>query len=192
MTISQFKQLSLALGLILLASLTYVVGTSLLFFSPAEQLEQTYFWVLAGFMPLGFVILPHLIAERYRLYVDGERVQLSWVVYLVFAVMIFLINQWFIRSTEFFHQLIIAFCEEYLFRLVIYQVLRQRYGYWSSIMISSILFGVVLHLNYPLLDNLLLRVPAGLFFSLLATKLGLPYAVAGHWLYNLIVSQVTF
>lgn len=106
--------------------------------------------------------------------------------------MIFLINQWFIGSTEFFHQLIIAFCEEYLFRLVIYQVLRQRYGYWSSIMISSILFGVVLHLNYPLLDNLLLRVPAGLFFSLLATKLGLPYAVAGHWLYNLIVSQVTF
>lgn len=188
----QLKQTSLALGLVLLASLTYVLGTSLLFFSSAEQLEVTYLWVLVGFMPLGFVILPHFLANRQNLYARDVQVKFSWQSYLILAVIIFLINHWFIGSSEFFHQLIIAFCEEFLFRLVIYKVLRQQCNHWSAVLISSLLFGVVLHLNYPLLDNLLLRVPAGLIFSVVTSRFGLQYAVAGHWLYNLIVSQVVF
>ena len=86
--------------------------------------------------------------------------------------------------------MIIAMCEEFLFRFVIYRVLRKNYSYLLAILIGSLLFGVLLHLNYPLVDNLLVRFPLGLLFSLLATKLGLEYAVGGHWIFNLYQSII--
>ncbi|HEM3589162.1 TPA: CPBP family intramembrane metalloprotease, partial [Streptococcus suis] len=64
--------------------------------------------------------------------------------------------------------------------------------YSLAILITSVLFGFILHMDYPILDNLLIRTPLGILFSILATKIGLQYAIAGHWLYNLIVSKISF
>lgn len=186
------KPLSSAFALVILASMVHVFGTTLLFFSSGEVLEQIYLLILVLFMPLGFIILPHLIAKKQGLYAQDCQVKFHWKTYLVLAGIIFLVNRLFIGSSEYVNQLIISFCEEFLFRFVIYKVLRQGYGYWSSICLASVLFGMVLHLNYPILDNLLLRTPAGFIFAWLTTRFGLHYAVASHWLYNLIVSQVTF
>lgn len=189
---SRLTPLASAVGMIILAAMTYVFGTTLLFFSSGESIDHLYLMIIGLFMPLGFVGLPHLIAKHQHWYAEGCQVMFSWRIYLVLALVIFGLNTLFIGSSEYFHQLIISFCEEFLFRSVIYRVLRRGYGDWPSMFLASLLFGVVLHLNYPMLDNLLLRTPAGLIFAVLATRFGLHYAIAGHWLYNLIVSQVTF
>ncbi len=88
--------------------------------------------------------------------------------------------------------MIISASEEFLFRFVLYKILRKHYRYWPTIMITSLFFGFVLHLNYPFMDNLLLRTPAGSLFSLMTSRLGLQYAISGHWFYNLVVSQISF
>ena len=143
-------------------------------------------------MPLGFIIIPHLIAQKNSLYSSEYDIRFSWKSYLLIAVLIFIANLFFIKSNEYFQQMIISACEEFLFRFVLYKILRKHYQYWPTIIITSLLFGFVLHLNYPFMDNLLIRTPAGIVFSLLASHLGLQYAIAGHWLYNLVISQIHF
>ncbi|WP_205401979.1 CPBP family intramembrane glutamic endopeptidase [Streptococcus lutetiensis] len=177
-----------SVGLIVIASLIYVLGTSLVFFSSSDNLQLSYLISLICFMPLGFIILPHYISKRGGLYSDNKDVTFNWKSYLVVAVIIFLINYFFLGSTEYFKQMIISMSEEFLFRFVIYKILRKNYSYIQAIVIGSLLFGVVLHLNYPLMDNLLVRAPLGLLFYILATKFGLQYAVAGHWIFNLYQS----
>lgn len=86
--------------------------------------------------------------------------------------------------------MVISMCEEFLFRFVIYKVLRNNYSRLWSIIIASLLFGILLHLNYPMIDNLLIRTPLGILFSILATKFGLEYAIGGHWIYNLYQSII--
>ena len=192
MLASNIKQIFIAIGLVLIASIIYVFGTSMIFFSSGNHLELSYLLAIICFMPLGFIVIPHLIAQKNSLYSNEYDIHFSWKSYLLIAVLIFIANLFFIKSNEYFQQMIISACEEFLFRFVLYKILRKHYQYWPTIIITSLLFGFVLHLNYPFMDNLLIRTPAGIVFSLLASHLGLQYAIAGHWLYNLVISQIYF
>ncbi len=186
----QIKNLLLPLGLIAIASVSYVFGSSFVFFGSKDSLNLLYFIGIAISMPIGFILIPHYLAQKRSLYFKGDKgdVTFSFKSYLVVAVVIFLINHFLLGSEEYFQQMIISLCEEFLFRFVIYKILRKSFSYWSAILISSLLFGLVLHLNYPFLDNLIIRAPLGFLFSILATKFGLQYAIGGHWIYNLLQS----
>ena len=88
--------------------------------------------------------------------------------------------------------MIISISEEVLFRYIIYTIIRKNHSYRSTVLITSILFAFLLHMNYPLLDNLFIRMPFSIVFTMIATKLGLQYSIGGHWLYNLVVSKLSF
>lgn len=192
MLLSNIKHLFIAIGLVVIASLVYIFGTSMLFFSSGDQLEFSYLLSLICFMSLGFIILPHFIAKKNNLYSSEHDIRFSWQSYVILAVLIFLVNHFFTKSNEYFHQMIISACEEFLFRFVLYKILRKHYRFWPTIIITFLLFGFVLHLNYPFIDNLTLRAPIGFLFALLASRFGLQYSIAGHWLYNLVISQISF
>ncbi|CQR23831.1 metal-dependent membrane protease [Streptococcus varani] len=181
-----------SLGLITLASLIYVMGTSMLFVFSIGNIESTYLLALLLFMPIGFIVLPLLLAKRQFSEMKISDVQWDWRQYISLAFLIFLLNHFFIHSDEYFHQMVISICEEVLFRYIIYRLIRENYNYVMAILISAVLFGFVLHLNYPVYDNLFIRTPLGILFSIFATKIGLHYAVAGHWIYNLVVSRIPF
>ena len=187
---NNIQSLVFPLGLVAMASLIYSVGTSTIFLLPMNNLPLSYLFTLIIFMPLGFMLIPHMVSKRNEIYSSDCEVKFHWKSYICIALMIFLVNHFVLGSDEYFHQMIIAMCEEFLFRFVIYRVLRKNYSYLLGILIGSLLFGVLLHLNYPLVDNLLVRFPLGLLFSLLATKLGLEYAVGGHWIFNLYQSII--
>lgn len=182
----------LSLGLITIASLTYAMGTSMLFIFSVGSIESSYLLALFIFMPIGFMVLPMLLVRRQFSEMKESEVQFDWRQYLGLALLIFLINHFFIHSEEYLHQMVISMCEEVLFRYIIYRLIRKNCSYVMSILISAALFGFVLHLNYPVYDNLLIRTPLGILFSIFATKIGLHYAVAGHWIYNLLVSRIPF
>lgn len=182
---NNIQSLVLPLGLIVIASLVYTLGTSMIFISSSNNLQLSYLIALVCFMPLGFIIIPHYISSRNGLYSTESDVRFNWKSYVLIAVLIFLINHYLLGSVEYFHQMLISMCEEFLFRFVIYKVLRKNYSFLLSIVICSLLFGVLLHLNYPMVDNLLIRTPLGILFSILATKFGLEYAIGAHWIYNI-------
>ena len=64
MLASNIKQIFIAIGLVLIASLIYVFGTSMIFFSSGNHLELSYLLAIICFMPLGFIVIPHLIAQK--------------------------------------------------------------------------------------------------------------------------------
>ena len=164
----------------------------MIFVTSFSSIKNMYLVSLIVFMTLGFIFLPFLISHKQLKEEKEKEVTFSWKQYIVISIIIFLVNSLFIRSDEYFHQMIISMCEEILFRYIIYRLLRRDYGYTTTILLTSILFGFILHLDYPILDNLLIRTPLGILFSLLSTKFGLQYAIGGHWLYNLIVSKISF
>lgn len=188
----EYKSLILSLGLIVIASLFYAIGTSMLFVTSFSSIKNMYLVSLIIFMIPGFIILPYMISRNQLKEEKYKEVRFIWKQYVVIVIIIFLVNHFFIHSDEYFHQMIISMCEEVLFRYIIYRLIRRHHNYAVAILLTSLLFGFILHMDYPILDNLLIRTPLGITFSLLATKIGLQYAIAGHWLYNLIISKISF
>lgn len=50
--------------------------------------------------------------------------------------------------------MVIASCEEFLFRYCLYRILRNNFSKPQTLLICSLLFGILLHLNYDIIDNL--------------------------------------
>ena len=92
-------------------------------------------------MPIGFMLIPHTLSLKYGLYSKETDVVFHWQSYLCLALLIFLVNHYFLKSDEYFHQMVISMCEEFLFRFVIYKVLRNNYSRLWSIIISSLLLS---------------------------------------------------
>lgn len=184
------QSLIIPIALIAIASFTYNLGNSMVFLIPGLDLKISYLVTLVCFMPIGFILLPHLISIKTDLYSSESKVLFRWKSYVLISLIIFFINHYFLGSDEYFHQMIIATCEEFLFRFVIYKIMKRECSYIFSIIVGSLLFGMLLHLNHPILDNLFIRTPFGILFSILATKFGLEYAIGGHWIYNLYQSVI--
>ena len=184
----RLSPLLFATFLMIVASLAYALGIYFLFIGHSYDISQAYLMSLLVCMPIGFIALPYLIAKKGHFLSNEPEVQFQLPVLLILFLILWFFNFFFIESREFFQQIIIATCEEFLFRYIIYSVLRQGYSKWWSIVFTSLLFGLLLHLNYPFWDNLLIRTPMGMVFSLMALRWGLPYAIAGHCFYNLIVT----
>ncbi|HFI0420425.1 TPA: lysostaphin resistance A-like protein [Streptococcus suis] len=192
MVIRYIRPVALSIALIILASISYLLATSLVLFSSSQFLQLAYLFSIMVGMPVGFILLPSWLTKRYQFYKETADIKFSWKEFLLVAIAIFFINSLFIQSEEYVNQFIIATCEEFLFRYLIYRILKSEYPTWLAMLVTSLLFGVLLHMNYPLLDNLIIRTPLGLLFSILATRFGLQYAIGGHWIYNLLVSRFPF
>lgn len=187
-----FKTIFVSIGLIAIASLFYALGTAFILVYSLENLQQVYLASFVLFMPIGFIVIPFLLARNYINESPYKEVVFDWKQYTLIAATIFSINYFFIRSDEYFLQMIISISEEVLFRYIIYTIIRKNHSYRSTVLITSILFAFLLHMNYPLLDNLFIRMPFSIVFTMIATKLGLQYSIGGHWLYNLVVSKLSF
>ena len=185
----QIKPVLLSIGLTMIACLVYAIGTTFLFLGPPTTIQDNFLISLCVCMPLGFILLPWGLIRHQVRWNWGREIKLDWRYYLLFSALIFLCNHFFIKSEEYIHQFIVSLCEEFLFRYIIYTILRREYSVTESMLISSVIFGVILHMNYPIVDNLLIRTPLGLVLSLVARKYGLHSAIAGHWIYNLLASQ---
>lgn len=183
------KPILISFALIIIASLVYALGTSMLIIGSFGSINQMYLLSLIIFMPIGFILFPYFLSRNQLRGIETKEVEFKWGCYLAISLVIFILNHYFIHSEEYFHQLIISMCEEFLFRYVIYSLIRQKYNYSISVLLTALLFGLILHMNYPFVENLCIRTPLGIIFSILATKFGLQYAVAGHWIYNLVVSN---
>ncbi|MBF0698777.1 CPBP family intramembrane glutamic endopeptidase [Streptococcus danieliae] len=188
MTRQQIQVIWLSISLIIIASIIYSLGLATLFFSPSNELQLFYQVSLLFFMPLGFVVVPCWISNKNDLCNSQVLVQFNWKSFVILAFIIYMVNGLFLHSEEYFPQMVIAICEEYLFRSLIYRILRTHFAPLWAILIGSFLFGLLLHMNYPLLDNVFVRFPLGLLFSGLTLRFGLQYAIAGHWIFNLIQS----
>lgn len=86
------------------------------------------------------------------------------------------------------HYSIVSLGEEYTYRTLILDVLKQKYKVWISIAISALLFSFILHINEDILINLLIRFPIGLILGYISNKTNtIMYSIILHTIYNLMI-----
>lgn len=181
------KSICLSLGLMLVAILSYLAAMACLFINSDGEVGANLTCYLFVFMPIGFIVIPQWLLRK-KFPFKRESVEKFFSHYIFMALLVFLVNHFLLHRQEFWLAMVVSLCEEVLFRSTIYTILREDYSKPVSILLTSILFAFILHLNYPLLDNLFFRLPLGFLLQILALRCGLPSAIAAHWLYNLVVS----
>lgn len=177
--------------LIILASISYNLGLSALLLPTLRNISNAYLYILCLSMPIGFVVIPNVISKRYKLF-DHTDYSFDLKSSIILALFIILLDTVYFKSSSPLHHLIIATCEEYLFRYIILNILDKSMTKYQSIVVNSLLFSLILHLNYSFIDNLLFRFPLSLLLCMISKKYGLKYSIATHWLYNLVVSKFMF
>lgn len=140
----------------------------------------------------GFIIIPKLITDKIfspnLLKFNLNMINKNRTVILFIFITLIGTYVGGIDKTIFF--LLIALCEEYLFRHTIFKVLSEDNSIFWSAIIGSLIFAVILHSNYGIIDNLLVRMPFSLIFYYVAIKYKLQDAVAFHWIYNILVTTL--
>ncbi|WP_436855983.1 CPBP family glutamic-type intramembrane protease [Staphylococcus caeli] len=101
---------------------------------------------------------------------------------IIFPLSILLIGLY--STTEY---LIVAFCEEFLFRHILLLLLISYFNKNTTYILDSLLFSLVLHINGDFWINLFTKFPVSLFLYWLTQKYKLQDAIAFHWIYNVLV-----
>lgn len=96
----------------------------------------------------------------------------------------------FFEKNAVLHFIVIAVAEEIHFRWFQYGYLEKNIGSKNAIIISSIIFAFVLHLNDNLILNLIIRLPLGIVLCLINNRFGIGKSIASHWIYDVIASSI--
>ena len=96
----------------------------------------------------------------------------------------------FFKASTVLHYLIIAIAEEVHFRKIQFDYLKKQMGIWMTIIISSIIFSFIFHLNDSFVGNLVIRFPLGIILGVIRLKFGLNKSIFVHWIYDVVVSVI--
>lgn len=182
--------LIIVVALIMLAGLIANIGNVALVMLEILQNDSGHLFVKLVGMSTGFILIPTFISKKIGIEFEEELVPFSKNQSILMLVIILLMNSIFIKSDEIFTALIVAICEEYLFRYVAFHILSKEYHTFFTIIVTSLLFGLLLHINGDFWLNAMIKVPAGYLLSRVGLKFGLQYSIAIHWLHNVVVGKI--
>lgn len=181
--------LIIVVALIMLAGLIANIGNVALIMLGILQNDSGHLFVKLVGMSTGFILIPTFISKKIGIEFEEELVPFSKNQSILILVIILLMNSIFIKSDEIFTALIVAICEEYLLRYVAFHILFKEYHTFFTIIVTSLLFGLLLHINGDFWLNAMIKVPAGYLLSRVGLKFGLQYSIAIHWLHNVVVGK---
>ncbi|WP_427181637.1 CPBP family intramembrane glutamic endopeptidase [Paenibacillus sp. TC-CSREp1] len=159
------------------ASLLLIIGISMsagfilvpyLYLRKLYQVQREELGI-AVFHPLEFVIIGITLAALY-LYLYGKGIS----------------SQVLILSTV--QMFIVAVTEEFWARGAMCFVIRKLYNKtWFVVLLSSVCFAFVTHMNEPIMDNVLYRLPGSILMGIIYVKTNnLRYTILFHFTYNLM------
>lgn len=178
-------------SLIIVSGLLINLGNVLTIVLPYSNKSILNLFLLFIFGTIGFIVVPYLLVRKMN--EPSEELMLKRQIKLKRSILLFslllLLGLFLTDPVQTLHPFIIATGEEFLFRFIIYYVLRKRFSKLESFVIGSLLFSIVLHLNGNLLFNFFTKFPMSLLLYYLSDKYGLQDSIALHWLNNLLVSK---
>lgn len=142
-------------------------------------------------MIIGFIIIPTKLL-KYILGIDYKIFNIiNFKRYIIYTIIIYiLLLLYSFNLEEVTHPFIVATCEEYLFRGLIFGLLLNKFSKIKAILIGSIIFSFLLHLNGNILENFLTKFPTSIILYLIKDKIGLQEAIVVHWLYNYFIVRI--
>lgn len=145
---------------------------------------------LPTIISLGIIpfLLARLMGMKHQNQTFGKK--LDYIIFLtviIFGNLLIRFNT-SISEVDLLHLLIAAFCEELLYRWIIYNDLQVVSGTIVAILVNSLLFAFIGHINDDILDNLVFRLPIGFVLSVIRWKSGsILYSTLGHSVYNILL-----
>ncbi|WP_416389358.1 CPBP family intramembrane glutamic endopeptidase [Paraclostridium bifermentans] len=146
-------------------------------------------------------LVPRILYKIYfKRYIDIVRKEVSIKSYipLLFFYIMFIIFYYFkfinkfdsniILFSTIFHFYIVALGEEFIYRSLLINLLNKKFSTKMSLLISSILFAFILHINENIIVNMFIRLPLGIIFGIISIKdNSIKYPILLHTVYNLIL-----
>lgn len=178
-------------ALIIVSGLTLNVGLIIgsLFLKSNDLFYITLFTLtfLVSFILLPTIIVK-LITRKSFIHIFNNIVNIKRLIILMPVT--FIVSLLLTDLSTTLQYLVVAMGEEYLFRHLIFLLLKEKFSKIYTYIIGSILFACVLHINDNLLSNLLIRFPSSIIFYYLADRYRLQDSIALHWFYNVIVTKL--
>ena len=184
----------MSLALIAIAGISYVMSGFLTIISSNENnltLMSTIWLSLS--MIIFFIFLPLSLSKR--IYgIDINDFNINYRNYLIYIIVGFVLFKLVFKvdGVNIFRNMIVASSEEFLFRLVIYEILKKGFDKKQAIIIGSLLFSLILHLNVNIFINIVSKFPMSIILYLLYDKFGYENAFALHWINNTLVDFFNF
>lgn len=184
----------MSLALIAIAGISYVMSGFLTIISSNENnltLMSTIWLSLS--MIIFFIFLPLSLSKR--IYgIDINDFNINYRNYLIYTIVGFVLFKLVFKvdGVNIFRNMIVASSEEFLFRFVIYEILKKGFDKKQAIIIGSLLFSLILHLNVNIFINIVSKFPMSIILYLLYDKFGYENAFDLHWINNTLVDFFNF
>ncbi|TWT14409.1 CPBP family intramembrane glutamic endopeptidase [Streptococcus sp. sy010] len=181
------ESVMIPIGMVVTAGLFINVGNILVILLGIDNQVMMNI-VLAISSSIGFIAIPLLFLH----YLGFKLIKLKFNVgsAIILTTIVLFISIFIFKSEEVAHAFIIATCEEILFRLIILSVLLSSFKKRDAIILGSLMFGILLHLNGDFLINFMTKFPASIILYILADRFGLQSAIAFHWFYNICIGSL--
>ena len=141
-THSKAETIIVSISMVVLAGLFVNIGNVFAILFRIDN--QVYINLVLIFSSLiGFVAIPLL----YYLEFKPIKPKFYIISAIVLSVLILFISIFIFQSEEIVHALIIATCEEFLFRVIILSVLLSCFKKRGAFVLGSLIFAILLHLN---------------------------------------------
>lgn len=188
------------LGLIVIVPMVAVLIISLILFNiltsgnNASELIQT--WIVMG---LSFVIIPgFIVSKKYNFKAeDIGIVKIRWTEVLVGSLLIILMYGYLTGKTDAYSLLLlslqtiaVAMCEEMWARGILFYVISKfTSNHIVMILLSSVIFTFLIHINRGFYNNLIYRLPGAVLMCVVYDRSKkLHYSILVHFVYNMLTS----
>ncbi|MGT2757667.1 CPBP family intramembrane metalloprotease [Streptococcus ovuberis] len=122
-----------------------------------------------------------------------SKVNFSKHIIVVISALVSILICYFVNIPEniilILHFILIGYSEEILYRMIILDRMKSSYNILESIVITALIFAFLGHISEPILDNLMIRFPLGIFLAFIRIRfnnIGIPTII--HALYNVLVT----
>lgn len=174
-----------------------VMITSFIFlFLPGNKNEIVQSLIV---LPFSFIIIPtFLLIKKEKVLLEElgirkpSQVDIIIICVCIIALYLFLFNNYKFDVILYlsFQTLIVAVSEEFWARGIIFYILRKSIRSWLIVVVvSSLIFVFITHMNRGIIENLLFRMPGALIMGYIYQKTGkLQYSILFHFIYNVLGS----
>lgn len=189
-TYSKTEIVFLCIGLTILSAFILNIGSLTVILLPETNINNLQIIGIGISMIVGFIIIPTFILQRLIGFNYGILHTINMKRFGIYIFFVFIIaTLCSIKMEEIIHPFVVASCEEFLFRGLFFSLLLTKFSKVKSILIGSLIFSLLLHLNGNFVGNFTIKLPTSIILYLIRDKVGLSESIVVHWLYNLVITK---
>ncbi|WP_338112906.1 CPBP family intramembrane glutamic endopeptidase [Staphylococcus felis] len=167
------------------------MGSLIIILLPDVSINNLQIIGLGISMIVGFILTPTILLHRLIGFNYSVIYMFSMKRFLIYSNDFYNITIFSIKTEDIIHPFIVATCEEFLFRGIFFSLLLCKFSKFKAILIGSLIFSLLLHLNGNFIENFIIKFPASIILYLIRDKLGLQESIVVHWLYNLFITKIS-